>query len=80
MAKIEFLGRLSDSCGPAKDIRISDDIKDVANLRKWLNTQLDEEPLSARNIRAIVNGAIVSEEHLISNSDIIAFFPPVGGG
>ena len=80
MAKIEFLGRLSDSCGPTQEITLTQSIEDVASLRTWLNNNLDGAPLASSSIRAIVNGKVATDVQLISNTDTIAFFPPVGGG
>ena len=80
MAHIEFLGRLSDICGPAQDITLPKTVTTIATLRIWLNTQYVGEPLSCPSVRAIVNGGVVTDTHPISNSDIVAFFPPVGGG
>ena len=79
MAKIEFLGRLSDQCGRMQDVTLPQAIEDVATLRRWLNNSLEGDPL-APSIRAIVNGKVAAETQTISNEDTIAFFPPVGGG
>ena len=80
MAKIEFLGSLSDQCGRTQDMIIPQSIEDVASLRTWLNNNLDGAPLASSSIRAIVNGKVARETQTISNEDTIAFFPPVGGG
>jgi len=80
MAKIEFLGQISDKCGRTKDLMLPLSIENVASLRTWLNNNLEGEPLASPSIRAIVNGKVAGEMHAISNEDIIAFFSPVGGG
>ena len=80
MAKIEFLGRLSDQCGKSQDVRLPRYVTDIAALRLWLNNRYDGEPLSSPSIRAIVNGKVTTDAQLISDQDTIAFFPPVGGG
>ena len=80
MAKIEFLGRLSDKCGRMQNLTLPQSIKDVTSLRTWLNNNLDGAPLDSSSIRAIVNGKVAGETQTISNEDTIAFFPPVGGG
>ena len=80
MAKIEFLGQLSDKCGRTKELTLPQSIEDVASLRTWLNNNLDGAPLASSSIRAIVNGKVAGEMQIISNQDTIAFFPPVGGG
>lgn len=80
MAKIEFLGHLSDTCGPAQNISLPETVTQIAGLRDWLNSRFENAPLAPPSIRAIVNGAVVTDDKVISNTDIIAFFPPVGGG
>lgn len=80
MAKIEFLGRLSDQCGRTQDLSLPQSIEDVASLRTWLNNKFDGAPLASSSIRVIVNGEVAGETQTISNEDTIAFFPPVGGG
>lgn len=80
MAKIEYLGRLSDICGRIQDITLPQSITDVAALRSWLNTTFEGNPLASPSIRVIVNGALAAETQPLSNTDTIAFFPPVGGG
>ena len=80
MAKIEFLGRLSDQCGKTQDIALPNTVTNIAALRLWLNKRYEGEPLSSPSIRAIVNGSVSTDVQTISNKDTIAFFPPVGGG
>ena len=80
MAKIEFLGQLSDQCGRRQDVTLPQSIENVASLRTWLNNNLEGKPLASASIRAIVNGKVAGEMQVISNEDTIAFFPPVGGG
>ena len=80
MAKIEFLGQLSDRCGRTPDLTLPKSIGDVASLRRWLNNSYEGDPLTSPSIRAIVNGKVAGEMQRVSNEDTIAFFPPVGGG
>ena len=80
MAKIEFLGYLSDRCGREQNHALPQSVQDVASLRSWLNKTLDGAPLSSSSIRAIVNSQVATETQAISDADKIAFFPPVGGG
>ena len=80
MARIEFLGYLSDRCGREQTHALPQSVQDVASLRSWLNETLDGAPLTSSSIRAIVNGQVAAETQTISDADRIAFFPPVGGG
>jgi len=80
MAELEFLGRLSERFAPKMQLSIPASIKSIAALRPWLNEQLDSDAFSHPSIRAIVNGKVTAEDGAISDKDIIAFYPPVGGG
>ena len=80
MAIIEYLGQLSARCGPAQDITLPETISDIAALRDWLSNRFEGDPLASSSVRAIVNGEVAVETQAISNTDTIAFFPPVGGG
>ena len=80
MAKIEFLGRLSDSCGATQEITLPESVTTISALRDWLNRQFERAPLASASIRAIVNGKVATDRQAIENTDTIAFFPPVGGG
>ncbi|MEP1231310.1 MAG: MoaD/ThiS family protein [Litorimonas sp.] len=80
MATVEFLGKLSDSCGPVQDLTLPQTVATVAALRDWLNTQFEGAPLASVTVRAIVNGKVAADTQTIKNEDTIAFFPPVGGG
>ena len=80
MAKIEYLGQLSDKCGREQNIALPHTITDIASLRLWLSSTFEGDPLNFPTIRAIVNGQVAAETQTITNEDTIAFFPPVGGG
>ncbi|MEP6343615.1 MAG: MoaD/ThiS family protein [Maricaulaceae bacterium] len=80
MATVEFLGRLSDNCGPTQEITLPASLTNITALRDYLNAQLDGAPLTSATIRAIVNGKVATDTQTITNEDTIAFFPPVGGG
>ena len=80
MAKIEYLGQLSDKCGREQNIALPHAITDISTLRLWLSSTFEADPLNSPTIRAIVNGKVVAETQTITNEDTIAFFPPVGGG
>ena len=80
MAKIEFLGRLSVPFGETLTKPLPDQITTVAQLKLWLDTELGDTHLNSPSVRAIVNHKIAPDYQAISDTDVIAFYPPVGGG
>lgn len=55
----------------------------VAQLRNQLITEQGKawsDPLTAANIITAVNQAVVNDNFALSDSDEVAFFPPVTGG
>ena len=80
MAELEFLGRLSVAFGDKMTKALPANINTVASLKLWLDTEHGGAHLSAPTVRAIVNHKIASDSQAITDNDIIAFYPPVGGG
>lgn len=80
MAEIEFLGRLSDIFETPIEKTLPAHIKTITDLRRWLGAELGHDQLDQPTIRAIVNQKIAPDNQPISNEDMIAFYPPVGGG
>lgn len=82
MARIYYFGRLSDVAGRlSEDLRIPGEITDTLALRTWLDTDRGfDGQLLHRSVRVAVNGEIVAGPSPVSDSDEIAFMPPVGGG
>ena len=85
MANILFFGRLADIAGGReRDVQLPAEVKTLGQLRDWLgagNPAL-AEALDKPSIRAAINKTIapVREDLTISDSDEIAFMPPVSGG
>ena len=80
MAQLEFLGKLSDRFERTVTLDIPKSITTLAHLRPWLNSHYQCDDFSQPTIRAIIDGAVVAENHEINNRHVITFFPPVGGG
>ena len=79
MARILFFGRLGEIHGPLeRNITSPTPIETLrAELDHFLETHGD---LTAPTVQVAVNGEIVDDTCLVSNTDEIAFLPPVGGG
>ncbi len=83
MARIVFFGKLSDSAG-ARDLNLTlpDDVKSVADLIAHLakDNEMLEEALGHISVRVAINEEISHHQAIITDSDEIAFLPPVSGG
>ena len=82
MARILYFGKLSDVTGTfGEDVRMPDEIADSETLRAWLDRERGfAGALLHKSVRIAINGEIVTGSMHVSNSDEIAFMPPVGGG
>lgn len=82
MAKLFYLGRLVDITGAGSEVRdLPDDIVATPALRDWLDGLHGASgALLAGSVRIAINNEIVPEPAAITNTDEIAFMPPVGGG
>ena len=82
MAQLIFLGRLADIVDhPNQILDLPADISDTAALRAWLDASLSAGgALLEKTVRIAINSEIVIDPAPVSNSDEIAFMPPVGGG
>lgn len=82
MVKILYFGRLTDGIGTrmeTRDLPVS--VKTTDQLRQWLDTEYGSTgTLLEDAVRIAINNEIVSEPVPVSNTDEIAFMPPVGGG
>jgi len=66
-----------------EDIKIPDDVKTVVGLIDWLKTRSDgfaEAFADQSVVRVAVNQEYVTVDHVVSDDDEVAFFPPVTGG
>lgn len=82
MAQLLYFGRLMDTFGAAEEtITLPPNVRDTHALRQWLDNErsLDGIVLE-KTVRVAVNSEIVNDPHPVSDSDEIAFMPPVGGG
>lgn len=82
MAQLLYFGRLMDTLGTGEEtIALPATIRDTAALRRWLDEGRGlDGALLEKTVRLAVNSEIVNDPHPVSDSDEIAFMPPVGGG
>ena len=80
MAVFRFLGRLSDIQGLQDTLTVPKHISTVKALRRWLNGIYETDQLTCASVRVVVNDVIVTDSQSVTDTDDIAFFPPVGGG
>ena len=82
MAKLLYFGRLADITGSNSETQnLPEAVSTTDQLREWVNSlhQAGDAFLEA-SVRIAINNEMVSEPCQVSNSDEIAFLPPVGGG
>jgi molybdopterin converting factor subunit 1 len=82
MATLLFLGRLADSLGQTEQsCDLPPNIRTSTHLRAWLDERHDlNGVLLEPTVRVAINDEIISDPAPLSNTDVIAFLPPVGGG
>lgn len=82
MAKILYFGRLTDEIGTHTETRsLPEHIRATDTLRKWLDeAHAAGSALLDETIRIAINNELVTEPASVSDTDEIAFMPPVGGG
>lgn len=82
MANILYFGRMGDVSGTfSENLDLPPSILTVKDLRKWMEDRFEcEGAFLEETIRVAVNSEIAGDTSSLSNSDEIAFMPPVGGG
>ena len=82
MATILYFGKLSSLFGElSEQAMLPNEISDTGALRKWLDeTRGFDGALLHNSVRVAVNSEIVDDPFPVSDTDEIAFLPPVGGG
>lgn len=82
MATILYFGKLSSLFGElSEQAMLPNEISDTDALRKWLDeTRGFDGALLHNSVRVAVNSEIVDDPFPVSDTDEIAFLPPVGGG
>ena len=82
MATILYFGKLSSLFGElSEQAMLPNEISDTDALRKWLDeTRGFDGALLHDSVRVAVNSEIVDDPFPVSDTDEIAFLPPVGGG
>jgi molybdopterin converting factor small subunit len=79
--KIGFYGRLAQAIGPKVEVDIPAHSR-VGDVRRILAEKFPggAATLASGRSKACVSGAIVGDEHRVSEGDEIEFLPPVSGG
>ena len=81
---IRYFAWLKDHTGCAQEeIALPDDVRDVNALIDFLSARSDSYAKAFADkqvVRAAVNHEFADLEQSITNSDEVAFFPPVTGG
>lgn len=83
MAKIVLFGKLADLAGKREfSLSLPVGVRRLPALAAYL--AVDNVPLAAAlaapSLRFVVNGAVCGDDVVITDSDEIAFLPPVSGG
>ena len=79
MTELLFFGRLRDSVGAsALRVDLPPDVGDTESLRAWLGNA--HPALNDPTVRIAVNARLQPDGACISESDEIAFLPPMSGG
>ena len=83
MIEVLFFAKLREDLGVSRlSIEITPEITNVASLQNWLIDQSGESwaVILNNNIIRSVNQQVVESDHVISDGNEVAFFPPVTGG
>lgn len=82
MAHILYFGRLEDVLGLKSEQRdLPGEMTSTTALRTWLDECHNAGgALLEASVRVAINNQIVADPAPVSNTDEIAFMPPVGGG
>lgn len=82
MADFVYFGRLGDVTGKLSEREsLPEEIRTVSELRGWMEKRYETEgAFLDRTVRVAVNNSFVTNEHVLTDADEIAFMPPVGGG
>ena len=82
MAQLLYFGRLQDTTGCASaEFQFPSSVSTTNDLRDFLDKKFSSNgALLDASVRIAINGELVVDPAPVSNSDEIAFMPPVGGG
>ena len=82
--KILYFAWVRETIGKSEeDVSLADGVKSVGDLVDWLKRQDATYKTAFTDdavVRVAVNQEYVKLDHLLSNGDEVAFFPPVTGG
>lgn len=82
MAKILYFGRLTDITGTsAETLALPANIRTSEDIRNWADARHNAGgALLEKSVRIAINNEMVTDIAFISDTDEVAFMPPVGGG
>lgn len=82
MARILYFGRLSDLTGAAEEtLSLPEAVSTAGELRQFLDLRFETNgALLEPTVRIAVNNELCFDTMVITETDEIAFMPPVGGG
>ena len=77
--RVSFYGRLVDVFGRDCEVDAATPCS-IGEMRRRLQASRPEEQLGDGRLRACVNGALVSDSHVVREGDTVEFLAPVSGG
>lgn len=82
MARILYFGRLSDLTGAAEEtVALPDTVSTAGELRQFLDLRFEANgALLEPTVRIAINNELCFDTTAVTETDEIAFMPPVGGG
>ncbi|MCR9077972.1 MAG: molybdopterin converting factor subunit 1 [Hyphomonadaceae bacterium] len=82
MARILYFGRLSDLTGAAEEtVALPDTVSTAGELRQFLDLRFEANgALLEPTVRIAINNELCFDTMAVTETDEIAFMPPVGGG
>ena len=82
MARILYFGRLSDLTGAAEEtVALPDTVSTAGELRQFLDLRFEANgALLEPTVRIAINNELCFDAMAVTETDEIAFMPPVGGG
>lgn len=82
MVRILYFGRLSDLTGAAEEtVALPDTVSTAGELRQFLDLRFEANgALLEPTVRIAINNELCFDTTAVTETDEIAFMPPVGGG
>jgi molybdopterin converting factor small subunit len=79
--KVLFYGRLAEAIGPELEVEARPG-SSVAELRERLAAEHPgaRQSLASRRARTCIGDTLVSDDHVLGETETVEFLPPVSGG